>query len=164
MVLPQVFFEVHAGLPRQGVGSDESTLRALELCAELPASPDVLDIGCGPGAQTVALARAIGRARDRGGRASPPFLEELRERARAAGVGDRIAAIEADMRDLPFEPGSFDLLWSEGAAYIMGISEALAAWRPLLPPGRLPRLLRRSSGRETSGRPPWPTSSWATPA
>jgi hypothetical protein len=44
------------------------------------------------------------------------------------------------MRDLPFEPGSFDLLWSEGAAHIMGVSEALAAWRPLLRMGGYVRL------------------------
>ena len=29
-------------------------------------------------------------------------------------------------------PGSFDLLWCEGAAYIMGVEAALEAWRPLL--------------------------------
>jgi ubiquinone/menaquinone biosynthesis C-methylase UbiE len=134
MGLPQVFFEIHAGLPRQGVGSDEATRMALELCAELPASPDVLDVGCGPGAQTLALARATG-GRITAADLHAPFLDELLERARAADLGEQIALVEADMRALPFEPGSFDLVWSEGAAYIMGISEALAAWRPLLRAG-----------------------------
>jgi len=35
--------------------------------------------------------------------------------------------------DYPRSP--FDLLWCEGAAYLMGVAEALRAWRPLLKPG-----------------------------
>ena len=54
--LLEVFFEVQRGLPRQGPGSNESTIKALELCRELPDNPAVLDIGCGPGMQTMALA------------------------------------------------------------------------------------------------------------
>ena len=42
---------------------------------------------------------------------------------------------EGDMRQLDFEPASFDLIWCEGAAYIMGVEAALRAWRPLLKPG-----------------------------
>ena len=48
------------GLPRQGIGSDEETLRALALCMGLPAPPVILDVGCGPGVQTMTLARATG--------------------------------------------------------------------------------------------------------
>ena len=39
------------------------------------------------------------------------------------------------MAALPFAPDSFDLLWCEGAAYIIGVPQALAAWRRLLAPG-----------------------------
>jgi hypothetical protein len=39
---------------------------------------------------------------------------------------------------LPFAPGSVDAIWCEGAAYIMGVPAALAAWAPLLKPsGRI---------------------------
>ena len=55
--LMQIMLDVHSGLPRQGPGDDESTLRALSFCTELPMQPAVLDVGCGPGMQTVALAR-----------------------------------------------------------------------------------------------------------
>jgi len=130
----EVFFDVQRGLPRQGIGSDEQTLRALALCFELPDQPDVLDVGCGPGKQTVALARASGgvvTAVD----LHEEFLGELRERAESAGLLERICVIQADMRDLPFEPESFDLIWSEGAAYNMGVREALADWRRFLRPG-----------------------------
>ena len=132
--LTEVFFDVQRGLPRQGVGSDAETLRALALCADLPEGPELLDVGCGPGAQTVVLVRATG------GRVTAvdlheEFLDELRVRASAAGVLDQLTILHGDMRDLPFGPASFDLVWSEGAAYIVGVPEALAFWRRLVRPG-----------------------------
>ena len=39
------------------------------------------------------------------------------------------------MNALPFSPQSFDLIWSEGAAYIMGFKKALVAWKPFLKSG-----------------------------
>jgi len=54
--LLEVFFDVQRGLPRQGVGDSESTRKALALCSQLPDKPVVLDIGCGPGMQTIVLA------------------------------------------------------------------------------------------------------------
>ena len=126
--LLEVFFEVQRGLPRQGPGSNDSTIRALELCSELPENPTVLDIGCGPGMQTMALAKACsGRiiAVD----TCDEYLDELRQRVRQAGLADRVEVKNADMVELGLPEESFDLIWSEGAAYIMGVSSALQAWR-----------------------------------
>ena len=131
--LMEVLLDVHSGLPRQGPGDDESTLRALSLCTELPMRPAVLDVGCGPGMQTVALARSTDgtvTAVD----LFEQFLDQLRERAEAAGVRDRIQVMRGDMSDLPFGKDSFDLIWSEGAAYIMGLTEAFTQWREFLRP------------------------------
>jgi SAM-dependent methyltransferase len=36
---------------------------------------------------------------------------------------------------LDFEPASFDVLWSEGAIYIIGFERGLREWRPLLKTG-----------------------------
>lgn len=132
--LLEVFREVHRGLPRQGPGSDRATLDALARCGDLPAAPDVLDIGCGPGMQTLALARGTD-GRITAVDVYEEFLDELRERAAHAGVGDRITVHRGDMMRLPFDDGSFDLVWAEGAAYIMGFDRAFAAWRRLLRPG-----------------------------
>ncbi len=130
----QVFLDVQRGLPRQGPGCDDATRRALALCRPLPDAPRVLDVGCGPGAQSVALARALA------GRITAvdllrEYLHALRERAEAAGVAARIGIVAADMRALPVGRERFDLVWSEGAAYIMGFERALRAWRELLVPG-----------------------------
>jgi ubiquinone/menaquinone biosynthesis C-methylase UbiE len=129
--LLEVFFEVQRGLPRQGPGSDDSTIYALKLCSELPDNPTVLDIGCGPGMQTVALAKACsGRiiATD----TCDEYLDELRQRVRQASLSDRVEVKNADMVELGLPEESIDLIWCEGAAYIMGVSAALQAWRPLL--------------------------------
>ncbi len=36
------------------------------------------------------------------------------------------------MTELPFNKQSFDLIWAEGCAYIMGVTNALKEWKPLL--------------------------------
>jgi SAM-dependent methyltransferase len=128
-----LLLDAHRGLPRQGPGDDASTLRALELCADLPMQPEVLDVGCGPGMQTMALAQATGgtiTAVD----LFEQFLDDLRDRAVEAGVRERIQVMRGDMRDLPFGKHSFDLIWSEGAAYIMGIVNAFQEWKQFLRP------------------------------
>ncbi len=130
-----VFFDIHSGLPREGPGNRESTGRALELAGPLPDRPAVLDIGCGPGMQTMHLAEMLPNARITAVDFHPPFVEEVNRRAAERGVADRVSAEVGDMRDLRFESGGFDLLWCEGAAYIMGVGEALRAWKPLLRPG-----------------------------
>jgi serine/threonine-protein kinase HipA len=63
------------------------------------------------------------------------FLEELRRRAEGAELAARIRTREADFADPGLEPGSFDLLWSEGAIYQLGFEAGLRAWRPLLRAG-----------------------------
>ena len=150
--LAEVFRDIQHGLPRQGPGTDAATLRALELCAELPESPRVLDIGCGPGMQTMAIARAIEAhvvAIDLDG----AYLAQLNDAAGRAGLAERILTRQLDMRDLPFGDGEFDVVWSEGSAYIMGFSSALAEWRRLLRPGGY---LVLSELCWTSDRPPKP--------
>jgi ubiquinone/menaquinone biosynthesis C-methylase UbiE len=135
--LLEVFMDVQRGLPRQGPGNDASTLQALQLCGALPDRPRVLDIGCGPGMQTLALARALQCpvvAVD----TAQEYLDQLRASVTAAGLQDTVSSLVADMHALPFSPASFDLIWSEGAAYIMGFDNALNTWRDLLAPkGRI---------------------------
>jgi len=131
----QVFLNVHSELPREGPGSRESTQRALDLAKPLPAAPDVLDLGCGPGMQTVDLAELLPRAHVTAIDRSGAYVEEARLRAETAGLTERITVAEGDMASLSFGPQSFDLIWSEGAAYNIGVPNALELWRPLLRPG-----------------------------
>src|SRR5262245_34514987 len=133
--LRAVFWDVHSSLPREGPGNRESTERALALAAPVPPFAQVLDLACGPGAQTIDLATLLPQATICAIDAHQPFVEETNRRAAALGVNDRVRALRGDMRSLPFPPSSFDLIWCEGAAYIIGVERALRSWRPLLRPG-----------------------------
>lgn len=129
----EIFWQVHRNLPREAPGSDASTLQALAMLPGLPASTRILDIGCGPGAQSVALARATKgdvTAID----THQPFLDDLAHRAAQAGLAERVHPLNASMFDLNFNQ-PFDLLWSEGAIYIIGFERGLREWRKLLKPG-----------------------------
>jgi SAM-dependent methyltransferase len=130
----QLFRELSAGLPRQGPGSTAATLRALAMTSPATTPPRILDIGCGPGQQTIDLARATGGAivaLD----SAPRFLDELNVRASEAGVARQITTVCGSMLAMNFLEGEFDLIWSEGAIYIMGFAEGLAACRPILKVG-----------------------------
>lgn len=130
----QLFLEVYGTLPRAGPGADEHTARALSLVPG-PAPRTVLDLGCGPGAQTLCLARALPEARILALDVLPDMVEEANRRFAGAGLGDRVQARVGDMAQPPVAPGSQDLIWCEGAVYFMGVTEALRAWRPLLGAG-----------------------------
>lgn len=129
----EVFLEVQSGLPRQGPGEARSTLAALALCRDLPARPAILDIGCGPGLQTLALAGAL-ECKITAVDLLQDYLDALAERVAADGLGGRIEILAGDMTSLPFPDESFDLLWAEGSAYIMGFEAAFRSWRRLLKP------------------------------
>ncbi len=130
----EVFLEVYGTLPRSGPGGDVHTLRALGLVPG-PAPEAVLDLGCGPGPQTVALASALPEARLVAVDVLSSMVEEANRRFTAAGFGDRAMAVVGDMAAPPVGPGSQDLIWCEGAIYNLGVTEALGAWRPLLRSG-----------------------------
>jgi SAM-dependent methyltransferase len=128
-----IFWELHKDLPREGPGDNESTRKAFLMASELPQHPRILDVACGPGMQTMELAGSSGgeiTALD----THRPFLDELNRRAAAVGVADRVKTVNASMFSMPFEGGSFDLIWCEGAVYLMGLREALIVWRKLLTP------------------------------
>lgn len=128
------FYEIYETLPRQGPGDRASTERALGLLPPLSRNQRILDIGCGAGAQTLDLARAT-EARIVAVDNHPAFVATLSTNVAALGLGERITAQVGDMHDLPFPDASFDVLWSEGAIFVIGFSRGLTEWRRLLKPG-----------------------------
>jgi trans-aconitate methyltransferase len=127
------FFTLHQDLPREGPGHRESTSQALFLVPTLVARPRVLDLGCGPGAQTLDLAVLLPDAQIVAVDAHQPFLDALQQRAQQAGLASQIQAVRGDLAAPP--EGPYDLVWCEGAAYLLGFERALATWEPLLAEG-----------------------------
>lgn len=132
--MEKLFFEVFEPLPRQGPGSRSSAGRALEICSGLPASPAVLDLGSGAGTQTFHLAElTTGTITAIDNHA--PNIERLRAEVSERGLGERIHPLVGDIGKSDHEPESFDLVWSEGALYNIGIEEALRLYHPVVKPG-----------------------------
>ncbi len=130
----KIFFEVYEALPRQGPGNRDCAARALRLCRGLPHSPVVLDLGCGVGGQTLQLAEFTSgsiTAID----SHAPSIERLKETLTERGLSQRVQAQVGDMAHPERLPESFDLIWSEGALYNIGIGTALRVCRGLLRPG-----------------------------
>jgi SAM-dependent methyltransferase len=128
------FYEIYESLPRQGPGDPASTERALGLLPRLTRHHRILDVGCGTGTQTLDLARAT-PARIVAVDNHAPFVAQLARRVADLDLGDRVEAQVGDMNDLRFADGSFDVVWSEGAIFIIGFARGLSAWRRLLVPG-----------------------------
>lgn len=104
------------------------------MMTSLPEHPRILDIGCGPGVQTMdllSLCRGTVVALD----LLPMMLERTRQKAQEAGVLDRVELIEKDMHQLDFGPDHFDIVWSEGAIYNLGFKHGLEKIKPLVCPG-----------------------------
>ncbi len=128
------FLQIYGTLPRAGPGSNELTRRAFEMMSDVPESPRILDIGCGPGMQTVELLRITSGtviALD----LFPQMITQVRARAESAGVSDRLKTLEQDMTEMAFPESSFDVVWSEGAIYFLGFEAGLKKVKDFVKPG-----------------------------
>jgi SAM-dependent methyltransferase len=121
------------GMEKLGPGGNAHTLYVLRLLPKQPCGV-IVDAGCGTGRQTMVLAKeldALVHAVD----AYEPFLHDLTQRARQAGVAHLVHTHCMDMQDIPAVFPSIDLLWSEGAAYNIGFANALSRWACAITPG-----------------------------
>ena len=128
------FMQLYGTLPRAGPGGNELTRRAWEMVEGLPPEPMILDIGCGPGIQTLELARLSGgkiTAID----LMPEMIERVTTVVKKNGLGERVEVLQMDMNEMGFHEETFDLIWSEGAIYIMGFRNGLEKVKRLVKDG-----------------------------
>lgn len=131
--MDDLFYEIFSDLPRQGPGDKNSTLQAAGLITQIPALPNILDVGCGTGKQTLELANNFDgkiTAIDN----HQPFLDELAKKAKQSGLADKITCLNADMLNPSFVDDQYDLIWAEGSIFIIGFKEGLKSFRKLLKP------------------------------
>jgi ubiquinone/menaquinone biosynthesis C-methylase UbiE len=106
----KVFLDLHLQLPRQGPGSRASTKAALDLLPPLPTKPDILDMGCGTGAQTMDLLELTDGAVTAIDMFNP-MLDILSVRADAKDISpERLTLKCADMAECDLQGRAFDLI------------------------------------------------------
>ncbi|MFH5832635.1 class I SAM-dependent methyltransferase [Halalkalibaculum sp. DA384] len=135
MTESELTVDFHKDAPRQGPGSTEETIRALELTG-MANNDDlkIADIGCGTGSHTIVLAQNT-EVYIVGVDLFPGFLDKLEHKAKALGLQDRVTTLAKSMDNLPFGNNEFDIIWSEGAIYNMGFEAGVKKWKNYLKPG-----------------------------
>jgi cyclopropane fatty-acyl-phospholipid synthase-like methyltransferase len=131
----ELLIDFHKDAKRQGPGSASDTLKALNLIdISKNKNLKIADIGCGSGAQTVTLAQNIDgqiTAVD----LFPELLRKVDIKTQEKGLTDKIITLKKSMDDLDFDREEFDIIWSEGAIYIMGFKAGIKNWKEFLKPG-----------------------------
>ncbi|MHC4283027.1 MAG: class I SAM-dependent methyltransferase, partial [Planctomycetota bacterium] len=127
----EYLYELCEALPRCGPGDNEFTRRAFCAIGKVAKQPLILDIGCGPGVQTIELAR-ISNGKIIALDNHQAFLDTLMERARNEGLEEKIIGKNMSMLEMDFEEHTFDIIWSEGALYCMGFQNGLKRCHQLL--------------------------------
>jgi malonyl-CoA O-methyltransferase len=118
----------------------EELLSRLSLLKAPPLA--ALDLGCGTGAGARAIKRQFRRTQVTAADLSPAMLDQARRHSR---FWRRIHCVEADARQLPFGPASFDLVFTSlMLQWVQPLDTALAQIRRVLKPGGL--LLASSFG------------------
>jgi ubiquinone/menaquinone biosynthesis C-methylase UbiE len=127
-----LLLEIHKDMPRQGAGRDRYTQKAFEMIPKIN-QPKILDIGCGPGAQTIKLAK-LSDGEVIGIDIVEQYLVQLRELIEKENLQDRVKAVNQSMTDIKYPEESFDIIWAEGSIFIMGFEKGITEWRKYIKP------------------------------
>ena len=122
------FYTLYQGLEREGPGEPADVAWAAQVL-DLPRDARICDAGCGSGADVPALLAAAPEGHVTAIDNHRPFIDELLVRM----LGEpRVMAYKGNMAKLK---GPYDLIWSAGAMYFLGVNKGLTVWRPALSKG-----------------------------
>lgn len=125
------FIELYGTLPKNGPGSTESSLRALNSIKNLKSVKRVLDLGCGKGRQTVFLAQNT-EAEIIALDILDEVIELLNKNLKDNGVESRVEVVKGSMEDLSFLKEKQDLIWLESSIYNIGLEKGLKYFKDFL--------------------------------
>jgi ubiquinone/menaquinone biosynthesis C-methylase UbiE len=128
-----IFFEIHKDLPRQGSGRDEYTQKAFEMIPKIN-QPNILDIGCGPGLQTIKLAK-LSDGKITAIDIHTPYLDQLKNHVVREKLSDRINILNKSMINMDFSEEEFDIIWAEGSIFIIGFEKGIIEWKKFIKQG-----------------------------
>ncbi|MGD1804888.1 class I SAM-dependent methyltransferase [Dapis sp. BLCC M126] len=130
----KLIYEYYSTIERQGPGSPEVTIKALNCIDNLTNESKIADIGCGTGGQTIVIANHTSgniTAID----LSPIFIDLFNINSHKLNLQDRVNGIIGSMDNLPFQNEELDLIWSEGAIYNIGFERGINEWYKFLKKG-----------------------------
>ncbi len=130
----KLIWKYFSNFERQGPGSEEATKRALSFIDNLNDQSLISDIGCGSGGNSMVLAQHT-PGNITGVDVSPVFIELFNRNAMKLGFQNRVKGIVESMENLSFQNEELDLIWSEGAIYIVGFERGINEWRKFLKTG-----------------------------
>ena len=131
-------FEPGLGDALVEVGKLDAAVPCYEKALEIDDGSLVLDVACGAGASSIALAKEFGCSAV-GVDLSEENLERARKQAEEAAVDDHVQFLKMDAEDLDFEDGGFDAVVTECALCTFPDKPAalFEAFRMLHPGGRI---------------------------
>lgn len=130
----ELICEYFSSIERQGPGSPEVTIKALSFIDNLTSESQIVDVGCGTGGQTMALAEnTLGHIT--GIDLFPTFIDLFNNNARKLNVENRVRGIVGSMEELSFQREELDLIWSEGAIYNIGFERGINEWHKFIKQG-----------------------------
>lgn len=93
--------------------------------------PRILDVGCGSGLPTIELA-SLSDGEIVGIDINQSRLDKLNRRIKEGGLSNRVRTMKLSLLDIAFPDESFDIIWAEGATWIIGFEKGLKEWKRLL--------------------------------
>ena len=123
--------EYYSKTERQGCGSPDVTIKALNFIDNLSSCSHIADIGCGTGGQTMVLASQF-EGKITGVDLFPSFVDLFNRNAVQLKLDNRVKCIVGSMENLQFKNEELDIIWSEGAIYNIGFEKGLSEWRKYL--------------------------------
>lgn len=114
--------EAHKGLDRLGPGSSNATLQALRFIEGLDEYSVLANLGCGTGGESLLLAQYM-PGTIIGLDMFEDFVSVFNQQAHDLNLDNRVKAIAGKIEELPFEPLSLDVIWSEGVFDAPGPSQ-----------------------------------------
>jgi ubiquinone/menaquinone biosynthesis C-methylase UbiE len=96
-------------------------------------NPNILDVGCGTGVPTIELAKISG-GYVTGIDLDVSLLDILRKKIIDTELERQLSIINKSIFLMDFPKESFDIIWSEGAVFVIGFEKSIKNWYKFLKP------------------------------